>query len=128
MPEMGSSQADRSTIRASQGQPMWVLVNHVKANRREAFERFVHDILRPMAEQTSMDQFRQTRFLHPTATNEDGTYTYVFLMDPLVVGADYTFEGFKQFYGEEKAREYEQIWEEAFARPQEAYELIQSSW
>jgi hypothetical protein len=31
-----------------------------------------------------MRQLQQTRTLYPTEANEDGTYTYVWLMDPVV--------------------------------------------
>jgi hypothetical protein len=125
-----SNQAEmgRSAIRAAPGQPMWVVLNHVKADHRANFEQFVHQILKPMAAQTAPEQFRQFRVLHPASPNSDGTYTYVFLMDPLVIGGDYSFDGLKHMYGEEQAQIYLQIWDNALASPQVGYEVVQSEW
>ena len=115
-------------VRARFGQPMAVILNHVKADKRVQFEQFVHTILRPMAEQVGPAQFRQFRVLHPTTANDDGTYTYIFLMDPLVVDGDYSFDGLAHFYGTEQAQAYIALWEEALASPQIGYEVMQSSW
>jgi len=71
--------------------------------------------------------FRQTRVLHPVKPNEDGTYTYVFLMDPLIPDADYSILNYlKKMYGEEKANEYYKMFTESLNRPQEGYKVIQS--
>jgi|SRR6266545_3266803 len=119
----------RETVRAVNGEQMWIRLNHVKADKRELFERFIHDILRPAVEQVEPAMFRQVRFLHPTEPNEDGTYTYVFLMDPLIEGANYGIVHLlKRAYGEEQAAAYDQMWDEAVASPQTGYELIQSPW
>jgi len=72
---------------------------------------------------------RHTRFLHPAEQNEDGTYTSVFLMDPLVEDADYDIVSLlTKAYGQEKAEEYVQLWGETLAGPQVGYDLIQSPW
>ena len=118
----------REMIRAAEGEPMWVLLNHVKADKWEQHKHFVHDILMPAAEKVDPAAFRHTRFLHPAEQNEDGTYTSVWLMDPLIEGADYTFLGLlTKAYGEEQAKEYVQLWEESEASPQVGYRLIQSA-
>ena len=124
-----SEQGPRETVRAVGGERMWIRLNHVKADKRELFERYIHDILQPAVEQVEPAMFRQVRFLHPTAPNEDGTYTYVFLMDPLIEGADYGIRNLlKRAYGDEQAAAYDQMWDEAVASPQAGYELIQSPW
>lgn len=119
----------RQTARAVTGERMWIRFNHVKADKREFFERYIHEILRPAVERVEPSMFRQVRFLHPTEPNEDGTYTYVFLMDPLIERADYDILNLlKRAYGDAQAAAYDQIWDEAVASPQTGYELIQSSW
>ena len=119
----------RETVRAVNGERMWIRLNHVKADKRELFERYIHDILRPAVEQVEPSMFRQVRFLHPTEPNEDGTYTYVFLMDPLIEGADYAIENLlKRAYGDAQTEVYDQMWDESLASPQTGYELIQSPW
>lgn len=117
----------REKIRAAEGEQMWILINHVKAGKWEQHEHFVHDILMPAAEKVDPAAFRHTRFLHPAEQNEDGTYTSVWLMDPLIEGADYTYLGLlTKAYGKEKAKEYIKLWEESEASPQVGYSLIQA--
>ena len=118
----------RETIRAAEGEQMWVLLNHVKADKWEQHEHFVHNILMPAAEKVDPAAFRHTRFLHPAEQNEDGTYTSVWLMDPVIEGADYDILSLlKKAYGEDKAEEYVQLWNESLVSPQIGYELIQSA-
>jgi hypothetical protein len=117
----------RETIRAANGEQMWVLLNHVKADKWEQHRHFVHDILMPAAEKVDPAAFRHTRFLHPAEQNEDGTYTSVWLMDPLIEGADYSFLGLlTKAYGEEQAKEYVKLWDESEVSPQVGYTLIQA--
>jgi hypothetical protein len=119
----------RETIRAAEGERMWVLLNHVKADKREQQERFVHHILMPAAKQVALSALRHTRFLHPAEQNEDGTYTYAFLMDPLIEGADYDILSLLQkAYGKDKAEKYIVLWNESLASPQVGYHLVQSPW
>jgi hypothetical protein len=115
--------------RASEGERLYVFMNRVKADKCELHEHFVHEILYPAALKVAPTTVRQVRFLHPTEANDDGTYAYFFLMDPVIEGADYNIESLlKQVYGEEKAQEYNQIWFDTLAEPQVAYEVIQSPW
>jgi hypothetical protein len=117
----------REMIRAAQGERMWVLLNHVKADKLEQHKHFVQDILMPAAEKINPAVFRHTRFLYPAEPNEDGTFTSVFLMDPLLEDADYTFLGLlTEAYGEGQAKEYLKLWEEAAASPQVGYTLTQA--
>ncbi len=119
-----------SSIRAAQGDTVWVLLNHIKADKREQFEEFVHEILWPLAdklEPADQQVAKQTRVLHPVEMNKDSTYTYVFLMDPVITNANYQVMYYlKKGYGEEKAKEYSKMFEECYASPQVGYALIQS--
>ena len=119
----------RETVRAVEGERMWVLLNHVKADRWGQHEHFVHNVLVPAMEEVEPCARRHTRFLHPAEQNEDGTYTSVFLMDPLVEDADYDILSLlTKAYGKEKAEEYIQLWGESLASPQVGYALTQSPW
>jgi hypothetical protein len=116
-------------ICAVEAERVWVLLNHVKADKWEQHERFVHDVLVPALEKVEPSALRRTRFLCPVEQNEDGTYTSVFLMDPLVEGADYDIMSLlKKAYGEEQAEEYIQLWGESLASHQVGYDLVQSPW
>jgi hypothetical protein len=117
-------------MRASTGDTVWIFLNQIKADKREQFEKFVHEILWPVALKLDpIDQkvAKQTRVLHPVEMNKDSTYTYIFLMDPVIPGASYEVIYYlKKGYGEEKAKEYSKMFEECYASPQVGYTLIQS--
>jgi hypothetical protein len=107
---------------------MWVLLNHVKADKRDVFERFMGEIIMPTAERFEPNVTRRVRILHPTTPNEDGTYTYIFLMDPVVADGEYEFERIlERFYPPEQVAAYLRMWEEAMAVPQISYAVVQSA-
>jgi hypothetical protein len=119
-------------VRAVQGDTMWVLLNDVKPDKREQFEHFVEQVLIPAVEnlaatdEQQMTLLQQTRTLYPTEANEDGTYTYVWLMDPLVSGADYSFQGlFSRVYTAEETAQYIAMFYDALERPQYGYVVVQ---
>ena len=116
-------------IRAREGEDVWVMLNHVRAERREAFEDFLHEILMPALAHVHPETYNKTRILHPTVPNKDGTYTYVFLMDPVVPDGIYGISSILyKFYRPEIADTYMKIWNEALASPQVEYDTIQSAW
>ena len=84
---------------AAPGDPMWVIRNHVKADKRAQFEKFVYEILLPALEENAKNDSKtrnlieQTRMLEPRRANKDSSYTYIWLMDPLVKKADYSYPG-----------------------------------
>lgn len=120
---------EREDIRAHRGEDMLVLLNHVKVERCEAFEHFLHAILMPALAHVHPDVYNKVRLLHPTMPNQDGTYTYIFLMDPMVPDAIYDIRKILcDFYKLELANEYMKIWDDALASPQVEYEMVQSAW
>ena len=88
-----------SKVVASSGDPMWVILNHVKADKRQQFEKFVYEILLPALEENAINDSKtrnlieQTRMLEPRRANKDSSYTYIWLMDPIVKDADYSYPG-----------------------------------
>ena len=120
---------EREDIRARQGEDMWVLLNHIRAEKRESFEHFLHSILMPAVANTHPETYNKVRVLHPTKPDEDGTYTYIFLMDPVISGANYEIgDTLHEYYRSELADEYIKIWDEAQSSPQVGYDVIQSEW
>lgn len=102
--------------RAAAGETVWMVYNFVKPESRQAYERFLHDVFWPMGERLEGSDlerkraFSHTRILHPTAANEDGTYTYAFVMDPVIEGAEYRIlrllqKGYGEAEGERIFRE-----------------------
>ena len=118
---------EREDIRAHEGEDVWVLLNHIRAEKREAFEHFLHSILMPAAAHIQPDVYNKTRILHPSLPNKDGTYTYILLMDPVVLDGEYNIENIlRGFYKPDVAMEYMKIWEEAQASPQIEYDMTQA--
>ena len=115
---------------AVEGNTVWVRVNHVKPDKREQFEHFVFDLFWGEAKRLSEEDqrpFRQTRVLTPTEPDEDGTYPYLFIMDPRLPGFTYEMKSYLvKMYGEEKAEEYLSLWFDSVDRPQTGYTVVQS--
>ena len=104
---------------AKPGEEVWVWAYTVKADKRKQYEHFVHDIFWPGASKLSAAEqrvFRQTRVMHPAQANSNGTYTYLFIMDPLIKGADYGIESLtKKMYGSKQGTEYLKLFGGALA-------------
>jgi hypothetical protein len=90
---------------------VWIVVSYVKEDAKADYEKWITDIfLEPM--KTSQDtilkkQFDATRWLTPARQNKDKTWTFVFLMDPVVPKGDYDIEHFLvKTYGEAKGKNY----------------------
>ena len=123
------SQQSSRTI-ARENDTVWVIVNPVKADKRAQFEKFINEVFWPGAKKLSVKEqqvFTQTRVLYPTKQEADGSYNYMFIMDQVITGGDYDIESLlKKIYGEPKANEYIQMYNETTAAPQIMYSEVQS--
>jgi hypothetical protein len=123
-----------SRSQAAEGDTVWIIVNYVKADKRQQFEKFVHEIFWDKAFEKAtklspQDQraFRQTRILHPTVAEADGTWSYIFFIDPVLKGVDYGIESMLvKLYGDAKAKEYTELFNEALVGEQKSYRTLQS--
>ncbi|MBI5942751.1 MAG: hypothetical protein HY864_00140 [Chloroflexi bacterium] len=116
-------------VRAHAGDEVWVVLNHIRAEKREACEYFLNSILMPAAAHVRPDVYNKTRVLHPVNPNEDSTFTYIFLMDPVIPTGVYDIATIlHEFYKPELADEYMKIWSEALASPQIGFAQVQSAW
>ncbi|MBF9143478.1 hypothetical protein I2I01_17675 [Hymenobacter sp. BT439] len=117
---------------AAAGQTVWVILTPVKADKRTQYERFVNEIFWPCAAKVgAADQqaFHHTRVLNPTKPQADGTYAYMFIMDPVQKGADYEVESLlKKAYGPAKATEYYKLYTECMAGEQKIYSSTQTQY
>ena len=123
------------TTESKQGDPMWVILNHVKADKRQQFEEFAYEVLLPALEENSKSNLTtrkmigQTRMLEPRRANKDSSYTYIWLMDPLVKDAIYTYPGIlKRVYSPEETKKYISMNNECLVSPQVAYPVKQGRW
>ena len=126
---------DNKNVVASSGESMWVILNHVKADKRQQFEKFVYEILLPALKEdakvdlTSKKIIEQTRMLEPRRANKDSSYTYIWLMDPIVKDADYSYPGIlNKVYSPEETKKYISMNDECLVSPQIGFRVKQGSW
>ena len=120
---------------AASGDPMWVILNHVKADKRAQFEKYVYEVLLPALEKNaesdpiSRNIIKQTRMLEPSRANKDSSYTYIWLMDPLVKKADYSYPGIlNRVHSPEETKKYISMQKECLVGPQVGYRVKQGRW
>jgi hypothetical protein len=88
-------------LRAQAGDTVYLVDHYVRPDQREQFEEFVSQILWP-ALRGRVQQ--QTRMLKSLVPNEEGSYTYTFVLDPVVPGERYNILDFlRATYPEEEA-------------------------
>lgn len=118
-------------FRAAEGDTLFLAFHDIKAESKDEYERLVHDMLLDrIAEADQQAEYiaRQVRMLHPTEANEDGTFTYVFIFDPVYTG-DYGFNTlnlYTKIYGEERGKELDEQFAATMAGAQRSYMMIQS--
>jgi hypothetical protein len=128
MPTVFGQSKAASRPMAKTGEEFWVCAYDVKADKRPQYEKFVHTIFWPGAAKLPAKEqqvFRQTRVMHPTKANSDGSYTYAFIMDPVIKGADYDIESLiKKMYGPAKGGEYYKLFEGALKSGNNYHEYV----
>ena len=126
-----SRSASGAAARAATGDTVWIISNAVRADRRAQFEEFANAFWRAGSRPGALDSvsaatFRHTRTLYPTKPDSDGTYNYVFIMDPVIRGADYDVGALvKRLFPAPEAARLERMLEESMARPQQQWLLVQ---
>ena len=112
---------------------LWVLLNHVKADQRASFETFAYERLQPALKKAAASDplmrkvHSQTRMLAPQEANADGTWTYIWLMDPVVPGADYSYRAIlEKAYSKQETDAAIALMESAMAGPQVGYAVAAS--
>jgi hypothetical protein len=120
---------EKKNVRAVEGDVVGVFFNHVKADQWEKHKELVMNILIPAAEKIVPAEMGQTRFLYATEPNEDGTFTSVFLMDPVIENGNYRIEDIlKKAHGDQQGQSYTEQWMETLAADQSGFTVKQSPW
>lgn len=126
-----------ATLRASDGQPVAIWITHVKADRRADFEALIEKFWKSgeaafrsgKMNNEMRAAFRGVRMLYPQAPEQDGTYTYVFLVDPYLPGANYEMLDFWRLsYPEDEAQKLDEQMGEMMAAPQGQIYVIQKGY
>ena len=121
----------QENFRAVEGDTLFLGFLNVKADSKEIFEQLSHEMLFDRiseADQQAEFMASRGRLLHPTEANEDGTFTYLFMFDPMLSG-NYNFSSSKLFpliHGEEKGKELHEQLANTLAGDQRSYLMVQS--
>lgn len=116
--------------RASLNDTVWVVWNYIKADKVSQFEDFNSNYLGPAGAEYDPQLLNTVRILKPVEQNEDGTYTYFYLMDPATSPVGYDMMIFLTAkYGEEKAGEYYKMFTDCLKDgKQEWVVTVQTAW
>lgn len=124
---MFNSNMPSPRLAAQKDQNVWVAVYRVKADKRAVFEDFVRTKLYPSIDRSkpTLDMVaKQTRLVIPTEPEKDGSYRYMFIMDPVVDGEDYSIENsIISKHGEEKGKEVMKEFDATLVSPS-SYDVI----
>lgn len=117
-------------LRASLNDTVWVILNRIKADKVSQFEEFNFKYLEPATAEYYPKMRNTVRMLRPVEQNEDGTYTYFYLMDAATSPDGYDMKiPLTAKYGEEKANEYLKMFTDCLKKgKQECIVTVQTKW
>jgi uncharacterized protein (TIGR02246 family) len=93
--------------RAKENDTVWVIWNKIKPGMVDQFEEFNFNILEPAAAEYYPLMRNTVRTLRPLEAEEDGSWTYIYLMDPVASPEGYDMMiPLSAKYGKEQALEY----------------------
>jgi hypothetical protein len=131
---VGMSAAQASPVQvttAKAGEPVMLIVTKVKADKKKQFEDYMDRFGAALAKVAQTDSTvkrvaAQTRTLTPAQADPDGTFTYVFLMDPVVKDADYDMmKVLEKVLTKDEVEQLKKQFEDAVVGPQQMFALVQ---
>ena len=132
-PSAGAQSGGASASRAKTGEPVLILVNHVKADKKQQFENYLTRFWEALDKLSASDPEiqrinRQTRVLRPVGADADGTHTFLFVMDPLIPTANYDMASIlTRAFGEEESSQLMALFRAAIIEERgQALPMIQS--
>ncbi|MDO9510403.1 MAG: DUF4440 domain-containing protein [Bacteroidales bacterium] len=116
--------------RASANDTVLVVMNFVKPDKVSQFEDFNKNYLLPAGIEFNAQVTQTVRMQKPVGQNKDGTYTYVYFMDPFVSSYNYgILHTLRAKYSEEASQKYMKMYIECLkdgnSKP---YLLIETDW
>lgn len=122
---------DKESTRAKNGDQVLIVIIQVKSASKQDFDAWIEDVLYAALHSTDsemkMAQLKATRWLTPVSQNADGTWTYSWIMDPVIPKTNYDIPRFLNLeYGEELGNVHWQKYLSFLAVPPQAYVLQQT--
>ena len=124
-------------LKAAQGDTVWIILNHVKEDKRDQFEKFSNIMFNAFEKalnagklsEREIKSLENIRFLKPFKQNKDSSFTYIFLADPRFMNVKGSASYYlKKIYTEEETKKYAKMFTDCFAKPQEGYMVLQSNY
>ncbi|MGQ8337028.1 YybH family protein [Sunxiuqinia sp. A32] len=127
--DIWNSSNPAKVARAAANDTVWVVWNVVKKDKVAQFEDFNFNYLDPAAKEFYPELRSTVRILRPVSPNDDGTSTYVYLMDP-AIDREYSMKPpLEAKYGSEKADEYLKMFEDCLKGGKQQWVVTtQTSW
>jgi len=122
---------DKEFTRAKTNDKILIVIVKVKDEAKLEFESWIKDVLYAAlyASESEMKkaQLKATRWLEPTAQNKDNTWTYSWIMDPLIPNTNYDIPRFLDLeYGEEIGKSHWEKYLTFMAAPPQSIVLNQT--
>jgi hypothetical protein len=118
--------------RAGEGDTVFLALLDVLPDGKDVYDRISEYMFDKVAEVDQQAELimSKTRVFYPTEPNEDGTFTYIVMFDPIYTGK-YSFSpGYliPKIYGEEEGKEILEEFGATIAGSQKSYTVIQSKY
>lgn len=129
--DIWNANASTITKRGVANDSVLIVMNSIKPDKVEQFENFNKKFLMPAVEETNHKIKSTVRTLKPLKASKDGTFNYVYIMDPFVGTYDYDIESnLAAKYGKEKAHEYMKIYQDCMKDGNSYHEYLslQTGW
>ena len=115
--------------RAAEGDGVILVINRVKADRWAQHQEIVLDRFYPAVREVRSIPDGSTRALFADEKNDDGTYTSIFIIDPVLSDTNYLMSDIvAEYFGQAQGEVYIDSFLETLARDQEVTYVIQSPW
>lgn len=122
--DISNSDNPPSIAKAVDNDTIMIIHNFIKADKVDDFKKFNTDILIPLFRKDNPALSSTGRMLTPLRANEDGTYTFIYIIYPAVTtpGAYSILPVLIKEYGEDRAREIMKTsFTDALSNPQAVY-------
>lgn len=121
----------KEQTRAKEGDKVWLIVNHIKDESKADYLNWINTYFMPLlinaTDEITKKQYQNTRWLEPLRQNPDKSWTYVFIMDPVVPKTNYDITNLLTTkYGAEKATALNKEYESFFFVPTVVHNLKQT--
>lgn len=99
-------QLDKEATRAKTDEQILMVIVKIKNKSKGEFETWIKDVLYSALNNSESEmkkaQLKATRWLEPVGQNKDSTWTYSWIMDPIIPNTNYDIPVFlNKEYGEE---------------------------